>query len=573
MSIVNFSKSTTNDILKQVKQAEAAQTRKKNKANHINNQLTSLENAGILDAINYAPKREWKHLFTHTPISDYIDGDFIKKLGREDINNSFSELKDVQNRKQIANKFRNVAGTLALGAGIVAATLTPLGHLTGLGYLAGFTNAAMTSCGVLGAMGSTAQLVNTLHLNPEEDGAFGKLKTSLTSYARDNVTDMHKYWNAVDKLSKLSLTEEQALNMLSGAYTEANNKLRSEHNTSLVDVYLDNDDKSNLKNYRQVDNSSFVAKQFSKNMTSLPITDSQIYLDKGIELTGITTNNNDINEVNRIVGFKIKILDDIGVKVNKANLGLEGKTYNADEDINKANDFNNAINKAYGSALDDALLIYQGKHSMAAPIIEKVEKVLQNALEIFSREAIKQAKARNLKKVPEITEQLVEKVLSAIMLQTSIPANDTKLTKILNAIASNTALKVSANLNNYATDTGQAEKKKALYGAASLDNLYDDPMLKKLRGKLSKIDNDEMKTALAFLGYEAKKQTEAKKIFKDIVAREGKVKGKPILGFNRDEKVVVRRVKWLPHFIPFVTGASYNHDDQVKFIKNNKDKI
>ncbi len=479
MSTVNFSKNNINDILKKAKQIETAQTRQNLKKTPIAKHLSQLEEVGVIDAINYAPKREWGDLFTHTPSFKYINEGFVKSKGLGD---EFDTLKNIQFNKQWTKNIRNASAGLAIGAGIAAAALNPLGHIAGLGYLATWAMPTAITAGIAGLTSATMQAVNAHNLtenggfNTQEAEAFNNLTNALKTRVGSNITDMHKYWNAADKLAKVPMSESEALKTLSNIYTEANNKLRGNHNVSLVDVYLSSDAKNNLKNYATVDDNVYQATSLSKDMTELPVSlQHEHFTRKGTDFTNdfstaAAAAADDNDDLKKVIGFKLHALEDIGVTVDKTKLVLEGEHTVAN--------INNAINNHYGPALDDALLVYQGKHSMAAPIVEKVEKVLHNALEIFSEQVIKQAKARNLKNVPKITGELVEKVLSAIMLQTSIPANDTKLTKILNAIANNTALKVSANLNNYASDTNKAEQNKAFYAAASLDNLYDNDALR-----------------------------------------------------------------------------------------------
>ena len=561
MNTVNFSKNNINDILKQAKQIETEQLRQNLKKKPVTKHLNQIESTGVIDAINYAPKHDWQHLFTNIPVSDYIDIGFVNK--NDATKNAFKELKDVQNEKQWYKNFRNGFGGVAIGAGIAAATLTPLGQVAGLGYLAGWASTALATSTIstLGAITTqTLSAVNNIH--EKEKLAIDGFTKALDDYAKDNITDMHKYWSAVDKLSKVPMTEEQALNTLSNLYTEANNKLREQHNVSLVDVYLSSEDKSHLKSYGKVEPDSYKATSLTKDMQQLPPEindDNGFYLQKGSLFSNypnaynLPTSSDDddkINELNKVIGFKLHALENAGVVVDKKRLGLSNDT--------SLDNINEALNKHYGTALDDAFLIYQGKHSMASPIIDKVEKVLQNALELFSKEAIKQAKARNLKKVPEITGQLVEKILSAVMLQTSIPANDTKLTKILNAIANNTALKVAANLNNYASDTDKAEKNKVLYAKASLDNLYDDEAIR-VQNAVKQLNKKDISGVIDYAENETVNMNLPKNAMKDFAkylsGRTGKPVVLPLIPHKEgDAHLIGRRWKYIPHIIPGVTG-------------------
>jgi hypothetical protein len=273
----------------------------------------------------------------------------------------------------------------------------------------------------------------------------------LKEHAKNNLTDMHKYWNAADKLSKLSMSESDILETLSGLYTEANKHLQDNHNVNLTDVYLDIPDKDALKNYKPLVG-DYTAHTLDKNMTSVPVN-----LTIPNELPAGVTGDNDIKNV---VNLKIKALKDIGVPININELS------------GSATDINKKINDKYGSVLDNALLLYQGKKSMASPIVDKIEKMLQNALTAYSKEVARQAKLKNLKNVPQLTSDLVEKIFSRIMLQVALPANDTKLSKILKAMSDTTAMKVSANLNTYSPDSAHAKQQKELYGKASLDDVY-----------------------------------------------------------------------------------------------------
>ncbi len=581
MSNVNFNKNNINDILKQAKQVEATQARKDLKKTPISKHISQIEGTGVIDAINYAPKREWKHLFTAIPVSDQIDSGFINKLNDDKLKESLNELKDVQERKQITNNIRNATGSLALGLGVAGALLMPASYVAGLGYLASWGAGSLTSAIGLGTTSAVMQGFNRFAFNEEEQNRFNDFKTKLSNIASSRMTDMHKYYHATDKLSKVPMSEEIALKTLSNLYTEANNTLREKHNVSLVDVYLNHDEKNQLKGYQAVGDSIYAAKYFTKNMETLPenIDNADFYNTKGAIFTADATTAtatttadasavaNTVANLKSVIGFKLHVLENIGVSVDKSKLKND-----KGEDVTTLEDINNAINTHYGAALDDALLIFQGKHSMAAPIINKVEKVLQNALEIFSQEVIKQAKARNLKNVPEITGKLVEKVLSAIMLQTSIPANDTKLTKILNAVANNTALKVSANLNNYASDTNKAEENKILYASASLDNLYDNDILR-IKNSLNGLSSGN-RSGLASLSEAFKK--EAKKInecdkkqlrkITDFISKDSNQAVMPAW-ISRDNKIVQRRWKYVPHIIPGVTSKEFNFKDNTAHIK------
>jgi hypothetical protein len=567
MSIVNFSKNSTHDILKKAKQIEAEQTRKNLKKTPIAKHLNQLENSGVLDAINDAPKREWGDLFTHMPSFKYINEGFVKSKG---LSTEFDALKAVQCNKQWAKNIRNVSTGLAIGAGIAAAALNPLGHVAGLGYLAGWAMPTAITAGVAGLTSVTMQAVNAHNFtenggfNIQEADAFNNFTNALKARVGNNITDMHKYWHAADKLAKVPMSESAALKALSSIYTEANNKLRETHNVSLVDVYLNSDEKTNLKNYTAVADASYTATSLSKDMTELPTSlDHAHFETKGTAFTDGASDNND--DLKKVIGFKLHALEDIGVTVDKAKLGLD--------DTHTIADINDAINKHYGVALDDALLVYQGKHSMAAPIIEKVEKILHNALEIFSEQVIKQAKARNLKNVPKITGEVVEKVLSAIMLQTSIPANDTKLTKILNAIANNTALKLSANLNNYASDTNKAEQNKVLYAAASLDNLYDNDVLriKEVSKKLTAKDLSGLADLAETFSEQNLKNADAK-ILKQIATNLSKTTGEKVwvsksyLGGKPTLKT--RRYNGLWNIIPNVTSKAFDIQENTSELAN-----
>lgn len=575
MSTVNFSKNNINDILKKAKQIETAQTRQNLKKTPIAKHLSQLEDAGVIDAINYAPKREWGDLFTHTPSFKYINEDFIRRKG---LGAEFDALKNVQYNKQWTKNIRNVSTGLAVGAGIAAAALNPLGQVAGLGYLATWAMPTAITAGIAGLTSATMQAVNAHNFtenggfNIQESEAFNTLTNALKTQVGNKITDMHKYWNAADKLAKVPMSESEALKALSSIYTEANNKLRSNHNVSLVDVYLSNDVKNNLKNYTTVNDNAYEATSLSKDMTELPIAlQHNHFTTKGTAFIGEADASKDTNkktnddDLKKVIGFKLHALEDIGVTVDKSKLGLT--------DTSTVADMNNAINKHYGAALDDALLVYQGKHSMAAPIVEKVEKVLHNALEIFSEQVIKQAKARNLKNVPKITGELVEKVLSAIMLQASIPANDTKLTKILNAIANNTALKVSANLNNYASDTNKAEQNQALYAAATLDSLYDNNALR-IKEATKKLTAHDL-SGLASLSEEFAEQNLQDKdveTLKHIAAHLSNSTGqkvwvsKPLLWGKPTLKT--RRYNSIGNIVPTVTSKSFSIQKNKRDLAN-----
>ena len=128
MSTINFSNNNINDILKKAKQIETEQTRQNLKKKPIAKHLEQLENTGVLDAIDYAPKRAWGDLFTHTPSFKYINSEFVTR--RDDpvtptaLETNFNQLKTVQSNKQWTKSIRNVTGTLAVGAGLAHTSIT-----------------------------------------------------------------------------------------------------------------------------------------------------------------------------------------------------------------------------------------------------------------------------------------------------------------------------------------------------------------------------------------------------------------------------------------------------------------
>lgn len=460
---IKLSANSMNDIRVEANRKKAEKLRQDSKLNPHAKFIKRIEDTGWIDAVDPAPERDWTHTFAKTPTSKLISKSFIDKLPVDNAlrtaYNNFTRVHD-DNGNKFLRSSGNFATAVAIPSLLAGAALIPAANIAGMGYLAGWGINALTG-GML-ASGVAAGLKGTRHYLYAQDEKVrtDEFVTALKTHATNNLTDIHKYYNSVEDLKKTPMNESDILDSLVGLYSEANKYLKNKHNASLTDVYLSSDDKTHLQNYRRVDNNIFVSHELHKNMTSVPAN----LVDGLPPIDGIGGGN-----TGNVVRLKIKALQDIGVTINTDKLITEatpdGGTVNLDT-------LNTTLNTKYGSVLDNALLIYQGQKSMAAPIVEQVDKLLEIALIAYSKKMAQHASRNGIKDVPQLTSDLVGKILARIFLHMKISISDPKLSRILDALCDTKAFMVAADLNRSSADSTHAQKQKKIYKDADLSDMH-----------------------------------------------------------------------------------------------------